>query len=205
MLGDLGRQRLVLHAGRLGRRVADQGAGHRDEQRGIWKCDVGSDCSRADPRSVNTVLPSISGSPVEGQSLKASNGTWSGSPTSFSYQWQDCNSSGSACSAISGATNATYTLAGEDLGHTIRVQVSATNAGGSSAAVSSQTAVVLVPAPLNSVLPAVSGSAVEGQSLKAANGTWSGSPTSYAYQWQDCDSSGSACSAISAPAPRPTR
>ena len=145
----------------------------------------------------STTLPAISGSSVEGQSLTASDGSWSGSPTSFSYQWEDCNSAGSSCVAISGAGSSGYTLTGADVGHTVRVQVTATNAGGSTAASSAQTGLVQVLPPANSSLPAISGTATEGQSLKASNGSWSGSPTSFSYQWQDCDSSGASCSAIS--------
>ena len=145
----------------------------------------------------NTALPSVSGSALEGQQLKATNGTWSGSPTSFSYQWQDCNSAGASCVAISGASASSYTLRGTDAGHTIRVQVTATNSGGSSSASSAQTAVVQVLPPANTALPSISGSAVEGQELKATNGTWSGSPTSFAYQWQDCNTAGASCTSIS--------
>ena len=148
-------------------------------------------------RRSTSILPALSGSAVEGQSLKASNGTWSGSPTSFTYQWQDCDSSGSSCSVISGASSLSYTLTGSDAGHTVRVQVTATNTGGSESATSSQTAVVQILGPRNTVLPSISGSVVEGQALKASNGTWSGSPTSFSYQWQDCNSLGASCVAIS--------
>jgi len=47
--------------------------------------------------------------------------------------------------------------------------------------------------PANTTPPAVSGSAQSGQALTASPGSWSGSPTSYAYQWQRCDSAGAAC------------
>ncbi len=145
---------------------------------------------------VNTSLPSISGSTVEGQTLTATNGTWSGSPTSFAYQWQDCNTSGSSCVNASGATSSSYKLGSGDVGHTIRVVVTATNAGGSTPAGSGASAVVLPLAPVNTVLPSISGSAVEGQSLTAGNGSWSGSPSSFGYQWQDCNSSGSSCVSV---------
>jgi Glycosyl hydrolases family 16 len=63
-----------------------------------------------------------------------SDGSWSGSPSSFGYQWQDCASDGTGCSNISGATSSTYTVGSEDAGHTIEAVVTATNAGGSTSA-----------------------------------------------------------------------
>src|SRR6202035_981879 len=69
----------------------------------------------------------------------------------------------------------------------------ATNAGGSTAATSGQTGLVLGAPPANTVLASVSGTAQGGQTLTAANGSWSGSTTSFAYRWRDCDASGSSC------------
>ncbi|HKB94456.1 MAG TPA: hypothetical protein VKC62_09515 [Gaiellaceae bacterium] len=50
--------------------------------------------------------------------------------------------------------------------------------------------------PQNTSLPSISGSARDGSALLAAKGGWANSPTSYAYQWQRCDSSGGSCVAI---------
>jgi PKD domain len=146
----------------------------------------------------NVTAPSVSGTAQVGQILNASNGTWSGSaPMSYAYQWRDCDSAGANCLIIPGAITSTYTLTVGDLGHTVRAVVTATNAGGAASATSAPTAtVVAVPppsAPVNTVLPVISGSAIEGQTLSASQGTWSGSPTSYAYQWEDCDSLGASC------------
>jgi hypothetical protein len=153
------------------------------------------------PAPVNTVLPAISGSAVEGQTLTGSTGTWSGAPTSYAYQWQDCNVLGEGCLGVSGATGLAYKLTASDVGGTIRLAVSATNEGGMGEAASSPTALVVVdpppppppPPPVNTVLPAITGSAVEGQTLTGSTGTWSGAPTSYAYQWQDCNALGEGC------------
>ncbi len=145
---------------------------------------------------VNAVSPSIPGTPQEGVQMTGSIGTWNYSPTSYSYRWALCDSSGINCSTIVGATSQTYTPASGDVGHTLRFIVSATNAGGSDPAVSSPSAVVLVEAPVNNSLPSISGTAQQGTQLSASTGSWSDSPTSYAYQWQDCNSSGLSCSNV---------
>jgi hypothetical protein len=91
----------------------------------------------------NTVVPTISGSAEDGQTLTASSGTWSGTtPMSYTYQWEDCDTNGTNCMNISGATTASYTIADSDVGSTIRVQVTASNAAGTAQALSAATAVV---------------------------------------------------------------
>jgi hypothetical protein len=84
--------------------------------------------------------PQISDTTTQGHRLTTTNGTWTGSPTSFVYEWQDCNSTGGSCSSISGATSASYILTANDVGDTIRVVVTATNSGGSTPATSTATA-----------------------------------------------------------------
>jgi len=92
---------------------------------------------------VNTGLPVISGTPYNGQTLSTTNGIWTGSPTSYTYQWEDCNSLGASCTSIASATSHEYTLTSADIGHTIRVVIVAHNASGPSApAESAATAVV---------------------------------------------------------------
>ena len=77
----------------------------------------------------NTSPPSISGTAQQGDTLTAAPGSWSNSPTGYSYQWQDCKSS-SSCSNISGATSASYTLQASDVGNSVDVVVTATNSVG---------------------------------------------------------------------------
>jgi hypothetical protein len=82
----------------------------------------------------NTFAPGISGTTVEGQTLTADPGGWSGVPSiTYAYQWQRCSSV--ACSDIPAATRRTYRLAAADIGHYMRIKVTATNEGGSSIAV----------------------------------------------------------------------
>jgi large repetitive protein len=164
----------------------------------------GSNTATSSPTAVvkiaaptNSVLPSVSGTAQEGQTLTAGAGTWTHSPT-FAYQWQHCNSSGTGCTAVSGATNSTFDLTGADVGFRIRVHVTATNNGGSASADSNPTAAVTALPPANNTAPVVSGTTVENQTLSTTTGTWTGNNPSYTYQWQRCNSSGGACTPISA-------
>ena len=78
----------------------------------------------------NTAPPTISGITTQGQVLTESHGSWTNSPTSFTYQWQDCDGSGNSCTNIAGATGQAYTLAASDVGHRIVVVETATNSTG---------------------------------------------------------------------------
>ena len=100
----------------------------------------------------NQSPPIISGTAQVGQTLSASTGTWSGSPTSFAHQWRRCDSGGTGCADLPGAGASSYTLVQGDVGSTLRVRVTATNDAGSSSAESSQTAVV-TDAPSGGVPP----------------------------------------------------
>ena len=150
----------------------------------------------------NTAVPTVSGTTTVGQIVTTTTGAWTGTaPITYTYQWQQCNSSGAACTTIAGATANTYTLAGADAGFTIRSRVTAANSAGSVAARSVPTAVVAAGAatpPSGTGVPVVSGSAQVGQVLSTTNGTWSGTtPFTFVYQWQDCDSAGANCTAVS--------
>jgi inosine-uridine nucleoside N-ribohydrolase len=141
--------------------------------------------------------PTASGSASQGQTLTESHGSWSNSPTGYSYQWEDCDKSGNNCSPMAGATGQTDLLSAVDLGSTIRVVETARNSTGlGSPAASAQTAVVSPPAPVDLSLPTIAGAAGQGQLLTESHGSWSNGPTSYSYQWEDCDSAGNNCLAI---------
>lgn len=146
----------------------------------------------------NTAKPSISGTEKAGSTLTASNGTWSNSPTSYSYQWRRCATDGTACGDIVGATSQTYTLTSTSVHHTIRVVVTAKNADGSASATSDPTDVIgSANGPTNTVKPAISGSTIPGNTLTVTNGAWSPSASSFTYQWQRCASDGTGCLNVS--------
>jgi hypothetical protein len=88
---------------------------------------------------------------------------------------------------IGGATSNTYVLVAADYANTIRCVVKATNSVAPSGvtANSNSTASVAGNAPVNTVAPAVTGTATVGQTLSTTNGTWTGVPTpTFTYQWQ---------------------
>lgn len=90
----------------------------------------------------NKTLPAIMGIPEAGQTLTATHGTWSGSPTSFTYAWSRCDASGNACAVIGGATAKIYTITATDVGQTLRVAVTARNSSGAGHATSAPTGIV---------------------------------------------------------------
>lgn len=77
----------------------------------------------------NTVLPAVTGT-VGSAVISTTNGTWTGSPTSYSYQWQKRGSN------ITGATSATYTPTSDVYGYDLTCVVTASNASGSTSATS---------------------------------------------------------------------
>lgn len=74
---------------------------------------------------VNTSSPVVTGNPEAGQVLSCTQGSWTNSPTSYSYQWKRGGVN------ISGAAAPTYTVQSSDVGLSIKCTVTATNASGS--------------------------------------------------------------------------
>ena len=142
----------------------------------------------------NTSPPTISGTPKVGSTLTANDGSWTNSPTSFTYQWQRCASDGQSCGDITAGTSKTYVPTNGDVGHALRVVVTAVNADGKTPATSDPTEPVSsANGPSNTVRPALSGNAVVGGTLQGSNGSWSPTPTSFSRQWQRCSSTTTAC------------
>jgi hypothetical protein len=145
----------------------------------------------------NTATPTVSGTAQEGSTLTASTGTWSNSPTGYAYAWSRCDRNGDACAAVAGATASTYAVGAADVGQTLRVTVTAANADGAASSTSAPTAAVsAATAPRSAQAPTISGTPQVGSTLTAAKGSWSGSPTGYAFAWSRCDHTGSSCAAI---------
>ena len=128
------------------------------------------------PAPVNTVEPVVSGTTTLGSVLTTTNGTWTNSPTSYTYKWRRY------ATFISGATSSTYTLVYADSSAAISSEVTAINAGGSTAEASGNAEIADNYTPVNTVAPVISGSTPVGSTLTTTSGTWTNSPT-FAYQW----------------------
>ena len=102
----------------------------------------------------NTAPPTITGTAGIGSTLTANPGTWSGASVTFTYQWQRCDTAGANCTAITGATNTTYVVANEDVGHTLRVAVTGKDATGTNTVTSAQSSTVEGAAPPPTGCPA---------------------------------------------------
>ncbi len=157
--------------------------------------------ARTASKPVQTSNPTLQGPathPFVGDKLSTSNGTWSGSPTAYTYQWDRCDAVGDRqnCVAIAGETSQSYTVTKLDVNHTLDALVTATNADGSTTADTQGSGVVAdaVP-PVDKTHPTITGSASVGSTLTANDGTWTGA-TSFTYTWQLCDQNGNNCADI---------
>jgi len=106
----------------------------------------------------NTSPPTIAGTATEGSTLTASPGTWTATNPTFAYRWLRCDKKGNGCEFTGGATTqTTHVVAASEVGHTLRVEVTATDSGGSTTARSLATAVVRA-APATTTTPVVTAS-----------------------------------------------
>jgi GH25 family lysozyme M1 (1,4-beta-N-acetylmuramidase) len=147
--------------------------------------------------------PAVVGTAQAGIQLAGVAGGWGGGkPVAFTYQWSTCDAAGAGCVAVPGATLETYKPTSADVGHALTLTVTATTASGTATASSAATLAVRAggapgttpPAVISP--PSVTGTPQVGQTLTAAVGAWSGSPTSFAYEWRRCDAAGASCTTV---------
>lgn len=176
----------------------------------------------AAPASFRTAGPVLSGEAIEGETLTITDYEIGGYPTpSVSYRWERCDTEGGGCEAIGGANGSSYVLGFEDIGHTIRAVVQASNAeyqgGAEVSEETTQTALVAAASagqlPVNSEPPEVEAESGEGYyvgaELDGSEGSWQaeGETLTYSYQWLRCDAGGGSCEEIAgatAPTYEPT-
>jgi hypothetical protein len=160
---------------------------------------------------VATVKPVVTGSyAAVGVELTGTRGTWTSISAYFRPQWYRCTKAGAAvdqytsvsvpsgCSAISGATELTYTPVTADKGKFLRMRSGGTGDGGQLFSFSKATAVIgTAPVSKTSAPPTVGGVLRVGRTLTAAKGTWTATPAAtYRYQWYRCTATGAAAATV---------
>lgn len=171
-----------------------------------------------DPSSppANVTPPNVGGNLYSGGTLTTTTGTWTNSPTSYTYQWQRDAAGDLNFVNIASATSSSYTLVGADEDCHVRCVVTAVNGGGSTPANSNsvgtigpgytepvtnarvepcanatvETFTAGANVPVNVVAPVVSGNKWWGSVLTTTTGSYSFSPTSFSYAWQKANDSG---------------
>ncbi len=118
---------------------------------------------------VSTNAPAVAEAPVQaGETLSGDPGSWiapaEAGAIAYAYRWQSCDPSGSSCSAIPGARSASYATSTTDVGHSLRMLVTATDSDGASTTASAPSAVV-------SAAPELPSSIAVQSTIGAANGT----------------------------------
>ncbi|HTU31374.1 MAG TPA: hypothetical protein VMF07_18430 [Solirubrobacteraceae bacterium] len=142
----------------------------------------------------NETPPTISGSAAQGGTLTVTQGSWSGSPTQVSDQWEDCDPYGDPCTPV--GSGSTYSPTENDVGNQIEVVETASNSGGSNTADSAMTNAVTTLAPVNLSPPEIDGDeGTVGEVLTELPGQWQNSPR-IVLQWEDCDITGTVCTPI---------
>jgi virginiamycin B lyase len=93
------------------------------------------------PNAPENITPPVASPETPDQAVPESTttGTWTNEATSYTYQWERCNSTGSECAELAGATGSKYTPVEADVKHTLVAKACAKNSGGQACALSKAT------------------------------------------------------------------
>lgn len=127
---------------------------------------------------VSTGAPAISGLPRVGRALSVGTGSWSNTPTSYTYQWKKADPLTGAVTAIPGATGASYTPVEADKYFALSCDVTALNSAGSATATSPATIGLLPAMPVGATISAQGDSVLAG-----ANANTAGTAPDAAFAW----------------------
>ena len=133
-------------------------------------------------RPLNTIPPSITGTPRPGAVLHVSAGRWIPPRSKFAYRWQR-STKATTWRDIARASHRSYRVAQADAGAVLRVIATATNPDGSRRATS---AAMGVP-PVSKRAPAMpSGTLASTHTLRADGGSWNPAGAKLNYSWLRC-------------------
>lgn len=128
---------------------------------------------------VNTLAPSVNGTPKVGSTVSCDPGTWTDAE-SFAYAWSSDDAT------IAGVTTATLELTDALVGTDVTCTVTATGPGGSGSETSAPVEVLPadapVEAPVNTTAPSITGVVRVGSDVTCVPGTWTGAD-SFTYAW----------------------
>lgn len=130
-----------------------------------------------EPELRNTTAPKVTGTAAVGSKVTADPGTWSPTPSSYTYQWKADGE------PIEGATSSTYKIPSKHLTKKLTVTVTAQAASRTASANSAPVTITKGTAPKATKKPEISGTPKVGKTLKTTKGTWSPTPSTYSYQW----------------------
>jgi hypothetical protein len=150
--------------------------------------DLPTPARAPEPGPVNLTRPVISGSPTStgANALVCDPGTWTGSPSGYTYLWergmrQATTDGDPSWAPINGASGQNYAPSGADAGLRVRCRVIAANFRGSGEAVS-ESKRTDPSRPFVQIAPSVTGFPAADQTLTCNPGEWSNVPT-FSYQW----------------------
>ena len=157
----------------------------------------GREPTDVDPRAARRtrVAPPIPAPPRDGETLTADPGTWTGTaPINYAYQWQRCDADGTTASTSPAPTSRRTRSTRADVGHDVRVVVTATNAAGTATATSARDRRDRRGAAGQHRRRRRSPARPATADPDRRPGTWTGTaPIAYAYQWRRCDTAGANC------------
>ena len=125
------------------------------------------------PVPVNTAAPSITGTAAEGQTITGWVGSWTNSPTSYTYTFMRDGVPISGTTSTGTATGTTYALTSADVGKSITFSVVATNAGGDSSAATSSGITPTASTTIGDDFTGTNGTDIAGRTATGIGGfTW---------------------------------
>ena len=127
--------------------------------------------------TLTTNVPSIQGTAKVGSTLTAVTGVWGPGTVTLTYQWYRSDT------AIVGATGATYKPGAGDVGRSIKVKVTGTQSGYTSATKTSPATSQVSKGTLTTSVPSIQGTVKVGATLTAVTGVWGPGTVTLKYQW----------------------
>jgi len=131
----------------------------------------------AGKNTIRGATPTVTGTPLVGQLLRANAGVWSPKGVKLTHRWLRNGV------VISGATGKTYRLTRDDAGTRISVSVTGTYPGKLSRTAASMATAPVSAGTIRPATPQITGDPIVGSYLVAAPGAWSPSGLTLSYQW----------------------